>query len=256
MHRRTRLCCWAALIFLTLYSVPIFLVSIFACWPIYTFWDLTYTGVRHCVNLYGLWYTHSALSVLMDFIILALPIPAIRQLNLRSSHKIAAILLFAIGSLGSITSIVRAYEFYLLGSSMDPTWDNIQGVWSTVEVSVFIMCASATGLKAWFDLKFKPMVSRVSRLWSSSNGTQSSKSSVIPKAPSWMHSMASRIDRRSHTDRGRPLRLSTLRLGTMRIGTLQLRDSVSEDDTISIPPRTLGRYSRKSHDIGEMDRSS
>lgn len=221
-----------------------FLASLLACLPIYSFWDFNYKGPRYCINLPALWYTHSGLNVFSDLIILALPISAIRQLNLRSSHKIAAILLFAIGFLGSIISIIRAYEYYLLGSSLDGTWDNIQGVWSTIEVSVFIICACTTGLKPWFDLKFKPMVSKVSRLWSSSNSTKIEKSSITQRAPSWMQSIANRRDRR--TPRDRAARLPPLRLGTMRIGTLQTRDSISEDETMALPPRTLTRNTFRS----------
>lgn len=51
-----------------------------------------------------------------------------------------------------ITSIVRLYFLRHYGITSDPTWDNTDGViWSTLEVSTGMICASMPALRAGFS---------------------------------------------------------------------------------------------------------
>lgn len=219
MSRGTRIACWVTLVFLTLFSGGLVVAGIFACWPIYAFWDVTYPDrAGACVDLTNVWYAHSGLSISTDFVILAIPLPVTRALRLSAAEKTATLVLFGFGSFGVLASIIRLYEQYELSHTTDFTWDAVRSVWSVVEVAVFIVCACVTGLKPFFDRKFVPLVARVLpasccgaayRAKAGSRSTTMPKSSVAnnnsPPAGAatpqpWMRSMTRRVLGR----RGRP----------------------------------------------------
>lgn len=215
MSRGTRIACWVTLVFLTLFSGALIIAGIFSCWPIYAFWDLIRPGkVEACVNLNAMWYSHAGLSIFTDFVILALPLPVVSNLRLSTAHKTATMVLFGFGSFGVLASVLRLYELYKLSLTIDGTWDAVQSVWSTVEVSVFIICASVTGLKPFYDAKVAPIVSRFLPIFSSVGDSPSVKSPGSPRTPPWLQSMTRRLGRRRPGTGATP-RLTTLHLGTM-----------------------------------------
>lgn len=223
MSRETRIACWVALVFLTLFSGALLMAGIFACWPIYAFWDVTYPGrVGACVALNPMWYAHSGLSIFTDVVIFVIPLPVVRSLGLSTAEKTATLVLFGFGSFGVLASIIRLRELYELSSAADVTWEAVRSVWSVVEVSVFIICACVTGLKPFFDQKVLPLVMRVMPA-SKTAASLTVKSAGSPRAtPPWMRSMTRRLGRR-RPGAGTP-RLSTLRLGTMRFFETTTRD--------------------------------
>jgi len=73
------------------------LITVFtACIPLSRYWDRTIPGVCHEYR----WYSStSVMHILTDFLIYALPIPAIRTLRLRFRLKTLLYSLFAFGFL-------------------------------------------------------------------------------------------------------------------------------------------------------------
>lgn len=72
------------------------------CVPVDSIWNLKKEG--KCVNSTGLVYAGAVLSIVEDIVIIALPIPELRGLNLSLRKRIALILMFALGSLYALSS--------------------------------------------------------------------------------------------------------------------------------------------------------
>jgi hypothetical protein len=72
--------------------------SIFFCYPIAAFWDITITNAV-CLPKEAIWFTNASLNILTDFMIFILPIPVLISLNLGRKKKIGLIGVFAVGFL-------------------------------------------------------------------------------------------------------------------------------------------------------------
>lgn len=72
--------------------------TIFQCTPIPYFWDRTIAG-GHCIDTAAFWYGHAAWNTVGDVIILLLPIPVIRSLQMGRSQKLAVLGIFGLGAL-------------------------------------------------------------------------------------------------------------------------------------------------------------
>ncbi|EFE29865.1 integral membrane protein, putative [Trichophyton benhamiae CBS 112371] len=100
---RFKLICDVLFVYIMLYTVATFIVTIFQCDPIPKAWARDLPGT--CVNLTAFWYANAALHTLTDVIILLLPMPVIKGLKLPRRQKLALNLVFALGIL---------YEFLYL----------------------------------------------------------------------------------------------------------------------------------------------
>lgn len=94
---RFKLICDVLFVYIMLYTVATFIVTIFQCDPIQKAWARDLPGT--CVNLTAFWYANAALHTLTDVIILLLPMPVIKGLKLPRRQKLALNLVFALGIL-------------------------------------------------------------------------------------------------------------------------------------------------------------
>ncbi|TDZ68423.1 Satratoxin biosynthesis SC1 cluster protein 4 [Colletotrichum trifolii] len=138
---RFRIAAWSLIGFLVVGQVVIGFLTIFSCHPIELFWDKNiHTG--GCLDINQLAYANSALAILQDLIILALPIAMLPGLQMDRSKKISVAAVFLLGSVGFISTIIRLQVLAVFGNSIDPTWDYAPVVWWTVvELGVVIVCA-------------------------------------------------------------------------------------------------------------------
>ncbi|RYP64333.1 hypothetical protein DL770_009222 [Monosporascus sp. CRB-9-2] len=67
------------------------------CLPVAAFWDKSIGG--KCFPQKPMWYAAAALNILTDFMILILPLPSIKNLQLPRRQKLALSFIFAIGFL-------------------------------------------------------------------------------------------------------------------------------------------------------------
>ncbi|TDZ19264.1 Satratoxin biosynthesis SC1 cluster protein 4 [Colletotrichum orbiculare MAFF 240422] len=138
---RFRMAAWSLIGFLVVGQVVIGFLTIFSCHPIELFWDKNiHTG--GCLDINQLAYANSALAILQDLIILALPIAMLPGLQMDRSKKISVATVFLLGSVGFISTVIRLQVLAVFGNSIDPTWDYVPVVWWTVvELGVVIVCA-------------------------------------------------------------------------------------------------------------------
>jgi hypothetical protein len=88
-------------------------------------------------------YGCSACAIVQDLILLILPLVFVRNLQMMRHRKIGAILMFSVGSLGCIATIIRLHTLTKFRISVDPTWDYVSAtIWTEVELAAMSICVS------------------------------------------------------------------------------------------------------------------
>ena len=110
-----------AVLFITIgYMIALCLALFFQCQPIAKSWNPLLKG--QCLNQEDLFLWNSILNVFADFLVLILPIPMLRKLQVGMRQKWIIALLFGVGSLTCIVSVVRTYYVSLLFGTTDTSW--------------------------------------------------------------------------------------------------------------------------------------
>ncbi|KAF2790309.1 hypothetical protein K505DRAFT_282840 [Melanomma pulvis-pyrius CBS 109.77] len=169
--RRFQIACWLTMILVIVYTIWAVSGSIFACYPIRAFW--THEEPAKCINQSAMWFTNAGVNILTDFIIILLPMPVVRSLNLGQRQKQVLIIVFGIGGFGCIVSILRLHSLVAISNSTDPTYDNPPAAtWSSVEIDVAIICSCLPCLRPLLARYFPGIFSSHHR----------SRASAIPSA--------------------------------------------------------------------------
>jgi hypothetical protein len=92
-----RLACSIILSVIGVYGTWAFISAWLNCLPVAKFWNESLDG--YCLNKEGLWFSNSALHILSDLIILILPMPVLKSLQLPKKQKMALMAVFALGGL-------------------------------------------------------------------------------------------------------------------------------------------------------------
>lgn len=82
---------------LTCWVIGVTIAHGLECTPIAKSWDVSLPG--HCLDTVSLYMIGSISDVVMDFLILILPLPAIARLQMPMSRKIELVIIFALGGL-------------------------------------------------------------------------------------------------------------------------------------------------------------
>lgn len=110
--RNTRICCYVLLMLL----VPTVCWSIFGgtflCRPVAKLWEPSIPG--RCMDPQKYWLSAAGVNMGMDFTVLLLPLPAITQLRLPRKQKLCLVLMFVLGFIVCIVSVVRLATVYCL----------------------------------------------------------------------------------------------------------------------------------------------
>lgn len=89
--------CWVMLGLMSAFMVATTITTIAQCTPVTGIWDASIS--RTCIDTRAYWYANSAITILTDVILLALPFQPIHASGLPGGQKVALILVFAIGML-------------------------------------------------------------------------------------------------------------------------------------------------------------
>lgn len=96
--KKIRLAIWIMVGITTVYGLWSVLSNAFLCSPVSFFWDLEIKG-GHCMSEMGVWFANASLNIITDLMIFALPMPALKQLQLPRGQKIGLMGVFALGGL-------------------------------------------------------------------------------------------------------------------------------------------------------------
>lgn len=117
--------CWATIAACIGYAIAFLLVSVFQCKPIslaWHTWDGEHQGTCNDINAQG--WTSAAFNVILDVIILILPLPMISKLQLNKRKKFFVFLMFSIGAVVTIVSILRLQVLVQFGGSSNFTCES------------------------------------------------------------------------------------------------------------------------------------
>ncbi|KAF2704977.1 hypothetical protein K504DRAFT_449041 [Pleomassaria siparia CBS 279.74] len=153
--RKFQIWCWSFLGIVVSFTIATVCTSIFACKPIETFWKMG-PGAPECIDTTSSWFSNAAFNILLDLMVILLPMPVVRNLNLAKRQKWLLMGLFALGGVVCIMSIIRLHSLLIMATSTDPSWDNATAVtFSIVELNVALMSACLPTLKPliapWFN---------------------------------------------------------------------------------------------------------
>ena len=88
------------LVFIVLYGIIFFFISIFQCSPISLFWNQWEGGHEgKCLTLNAIGWANAIIGVILDFWMLAIPMAELRKLRLSWKRKIGVAMMFCLGTL-------------------------------------------------------------------------------------------------------------------------------------------------------------
>lgn len=133
-RRGFRISVWVMIAFVALAGIAFVVTGTVQCIPISMpivdpfFSILTDTGRSFdrsisgkCIDLNALAYANAGIGILQDFIILILPFPEVVYLNMRTRKKVLLLLMFSLGTLAVLTSILRLPYLHDFATSTDQT---------------------------------------------------------------------------------------------------------------------------------------
>lgn len=162
--------CKGTIYLLITYQFIVTVVVPAQCTPISKLWDFTGQEKGHCINAnsfyLGTYHSQryalrnrltmskvtSVFHILMDIWILVLPIKPVLSISRSKRENNVLLAVFVLGVFSTIASIVRLQFLVEFTRSSNPFYDALPiNTWSTVEVSVGIVCASLPTLRPLFS---------------------------------------------------------------------------------------------------------
>ena len=93
-----RIKCYVMMAFCTTSAIAFIFVTIFQCSPIPFAWEKGIKGAK-CLNYNAASWANAGINILQDILIVLLPIPELRKLNLSLPRKIGLYVMFSLGGL-------------------------------------------------------------------------------------------------------------------------------------------------------------
>ncbi|KAE8372302.1 hypothetical protein BDV26DRAFT_274385 [Aspergillus bertholletiae] len=139
------------IVFTVMWAFTELMGNIFQCHPVQYYYDTTLNG--HCMpGQTKLFQTSACLSLVEDVIILLLPMPVVWQLRITVQQKIGLTVVFSLGALVCIFSLLRVIEFNHFHTDDLASSSAKESVWTALELNVAIICGCLP--------LFKPLVYR------------------------------------------------------------------------------------------------
>ncbi|MCJ1481570.1 hypothetical protein MMC06_001729 [Schaereria dolodes] len=216
------------------------------CQPLARVWNKSIPG--SCLDLTAFWYANAAASILTDLVILALPMPKIKALQLPIRQKVGLFMVFALGGFVCVTSILRMITLNPASKSTDQTYGTlISTTWTTIEANTGIICANLPVLKAPLSMLFPRLFnSHLSIGESLSLGRRYSRRT--PASTSRENSAASRRDQYGDT-----LTLNPSNTSTERPMTGESTESIVRVESTGPPIRGIKKTTDVKVQFAEAD---
>ncbi|CAA9960171.1 hypothetical protein PTMSG1_03577 [Pyrenophora teres f. maculata] len=129
----------------------IFFSIIFACNPIAASWNPLLLATAKCSNRGAIYISTAVIGIATDIMLILIPVPTIWGLQMPTKQKIGLTLIFGVGSITMVTSIIRLVVLLPALTDMDQTWIIAVGsLWIIVEGNLFIVCCCLPTLRRFF----------------------------------------------------------------------------------------------------------
>ena len=100
IQKKLRLLCWGVLTFCALFGAWTIIGMVFVCVPISKAWTtMALYGSEYCMNRYIAWFVNAAINMVVDLVLILLPMPVLKGLNMPLRQKVALMFVFALGTL-------------------------------------------------------------------------------------------------------------------------------------------------------------
>ncbi|KAL4803017.1 hypothetical protein BDV18DRAFT_163543 [Aspergillus unguis] len=133
---------------ITAWGAAIFLACALQCRPLKSYWDHSIPGT--CFDSTKFIIVNQVFNVIMDFVILALPVPMIWSLQRAWQDKLALNGVFALGGFVCFASIYRIVVLYYMDPS-DTTYTVYQAtLWTHIEPSIGLICSCLPIIRGLF----------------------------------------------------------------------------------------------------------
>jgi hypothetical protein len=109
---------------MAIYYVVMLFLKMFICRPISMFWGATTDG--QCFNQRVLILVDNIISLLSDIVVLLLPCPLTKKLQVGLIAKLKIVAIFGVGGIACIFSLVRLVFIIQKGESQDQTYVFLQ----------------------------------------------------------------------------------------------------------------------------------
>ncbi|KAK0653178.1 hypothetical protein B0T16DRAFT_370193 [Cercophora newfieldiana] len=157
IKRRVLISCRVLITLNLAHMVTFFTVFLFQCWPIQSRW--MGGGSAKCLRVEVLSLTMASLSIVTDFLTLAVPFALFLNLRVSKRMRNALLTVFLLGGIVTIMSIVRLYYIIRLNYlHPEDRHYSIGFVCSCVELNLAIITASVPALwplgRRWFPRAF------------------------------------------------------------------------------------------------------
>ncbi|KFZ12073.1 hypothetical protein V501_04395 [Pseudogymnoascus sp. VKM F-4519 (FW-2642)] len=131
-----------------IWGAGIFLICALQCRPLRGYWDKSIEA--HCINGNVFFIVNQGFNVVMDFVILALPLPIIFNLKRAWQDKLALTGIFALGGFVCFASIYRIVVLFYIDPA-DPTHTVYRAtLWTHIEPSVGLICSCLPTIRGLF----------------------------------------------------------------------------------------------------------
>ncbi|KAI1060894.1 hypothetical protein LB507_010057 [Fusarium sp. FIESC RH6] len=179
-------------IFVALCGAATMITTALQCLPAsynWTSWDAEHKG--HCNDLNSQTYAFGGINMVCDIVILLLPLPHLMKLQVKHRQKAQLFVMFSLGIVVTVFSIIRLPFLITLGKTTNPTWEYVEvTIWSIWETELGMVCASLPAIRHLCK-HFWP--NAMATIASKMSITGSNKDSNLDKsAGSWPGSRATR----------------------------------------------------------------
>jgi hypothetical protein len=142
-----RILIWSTMVFVCLYGAVLLLLAFFICNPQtgqYQF-DI---GVGQCFEYYPIMTASAILHTTTDLWLIALVVPHLLSMILPMRQKIGLVFVLTLGLFDACASLTRLSVAYRFLNPKLAQWDSFSfAIWTTLETSLGIICASIPMLK-------------------------------------------------------------------------------------------------------------
>ncbi|PSR82139.1 hypothetical protein BD289DRAFT_412328 [Coniella lustricola] len=146
--RPFHMACYACLCYCCLSGISFSFAIAFQCQPVSAVWNRFIDG--KCLDVNAIGYAGAVLSIFEDIVLVLLPIPELRKLQISSKQRAGVGLMFGLASFATITSIIRLNYIVQFSNTYDTTYDDVNTVvWSMIEATCIIVCGSLPPLRPW-----------------------------------------------------------------------------------------------------------
>ncbi|KAF9768394.1 hypothetical protein IL306_014337 [Fusarium sp. DS 682] len=179
-------------IFVCLCGAATMITTALQCLPAsynWTSWDKEHKG--HCNDLNSQTYAFGGINMACDIVILLLPINHLWKLQVKGRQKIQLFVMFSLGIVVTVFSIIRLPFLINLGKTTNPTWEYVEvTIWSIWETELGMVCASLPAIRHLFKHLWPNAMATIASKMSFSS---TNKDSTLDKsAGSWGGSRGAR----------------------------------------------------------------